>query len=103
MDSTIVYAFCQEYGIAKLNVEYKTNELSRFGINVGVAGEATCKLEMPQDLLYKLIEDQTATKELLEERKQERLLRDKYESVKKAYDEYQLLLTLTQKEQENEF
>lgn len=100
IDSNTVERFCREYRIEKMSVEYLRNDLSSYGIEVSQG--ALCKLELPYEQLFRLIETQEESTILMLSQVKEKELRNTYESVQTAYNEYQLLLTLTQKE-ENEF
>lgn len=96
MEHTKIYAFCEQHYIRNLEIKY-SGEMSKFGIPG--SGVAVCEIEIDQEELIKLIEFETKAKSILKLLDEEKELRDKYTAVQKAYDEYQLLLTITQKEQ----
>lgn len=99
MDHTEIYEFCKKRRIRNLEIKY-SGELATLGIPSG--GDAICELEIAQDDLIKLIEFEIKAKTIIKHLNQEKELRDRYASVQNAYDEYQLLLAITQKEQQNE-
>lgn len=96
MDHNKIYEFCEKHRIRNLDIKY-SGELSKFGIPG--SGNAMCELEIAQEDLIALIEFEIKAKAIIKHLNEEKELRDKYESVQKAYDEYQLLLAITQKEQ----
>ena len=100
MDSKNLEKFCSEYCIGKLNVEYKRNKLSQFGIDVSIG--ATCELELPHDQLLRLIELEAKAKSITKLLNEEKEIRDNCEAARKAYEEYQLLLIMAKREQQND-
>lgn len=97
MDSKLIEDFCQEYCVGQISVDYKNYGLSQFGIESKHA--VICEMKLPHEQLVRLIERQAEAIEMIAQQEKEKDLRLAYDSVRQAYDEYQLLLALTQKEQ----
>lgn len=100
MDSEHLKEFCDEYYIAKLNIVYKRNHLSQLGIDVSMG--ANCELELPYSQLIRLMEIESKANNIIKLLNEEKEIRDRCNAAQKAYEEYQLLLILSKKEQQND-
>lgn len=95
-----IYDFCQRHSVNKIDIQYRNNDigLKKFGI-VSDPPAALCKLELPEDSLLEIIELEEKARALIGQATKEEELRALYPSVQKAYEDYQILLRLTNKEQ----
>jgi hypothetical protein len=89
MDHNDIYKFCSDYNIINLDIN---SEKHSFRV------DTICKLEIAQSDLIKLIEFESKAKTMITTLNEENEIREKHIAVEKAYDEYKLLLLLTQKE-----
>ena len=97
----LIYSFCEKHRILKLDVQYRNDsDLSKFGIPHPNSRSATVKLEIDQSELHNMIELEHNADKMHKELLRNSRTREECPAVQRAYEHYQLLLTLAQKEED---
>ncbi len=80
--------FISDYQITKLDIKHRGNH------PFGIPTPTLCNLEITQEGLDLLIEAQNKATKMAEEAQSESLIRENHPNVKRAYEEYRILLKL---------
>ena len=89
--------FCKIYAVSNLDISYTQSELEKFGITDRI--DPTAKLTMTVDSIKTIMDQNDLYGAYLQERARDSLTRLRNPAVRKAYEEYQILLKLTQEKE----